>query len=89
MKFEWDEEKNQSNIIKHKVSFRLAVLVFRDEYRLEYYDYEHSTTEEDRYVTIGKVGEVLYVVYTEREDKTRIISARKATANERRMYYGN
>ncbi len=75
MKFEWDEDKNQINILKHKVSFNVAILVFRDEYRLEYYDYEHSTEDEDRYVTIGEV--------------TRIISARKATANERRMYYGN
>ena len=52
----------------------------------EMYDFEHSNAEE-RYIAIGKVGDVLFVVFTERGEKIRIISARKATAKERKMYY--
>ena len=53
------------------------------------YDFLHSTLEEDRNITIGKVDEVLFVVFTERGDNTRIISARKATPGEKEAYYGN
>ena len=86
MQFEWDEEKAALNLRKHGISFEDAALVFNDEYRIEYYDAAHST-DEDRYNTIGKVGEILFVVYTERRAFTRIISARIATPAERRMYY--
>lgn len=87
MKFEWDEEKNLSNQKKHHISFETAVFVFSDENHIELYDYENSTLEEDRYIAIGLVGDVLYVVFTEKKDATRIISARKATPQERRDYY--
>lgn len=50
------------------------------------YDFEHST-DEDRYIVIGKVKEILFVVYTERKDMIRIISARIAEPEERRLYY--
>ena len=50
------------------------------------YDFEHST-EEDRYTAIGCVGEVLFVVFTERKENIRLISARLATESERRLYY--
>ncbi len=86
--FEWDEEKNIINIEKHKISFETAALVFNDLDRQEFFDELHSD-EEDRYITIGKVGKVLFVVHTDRADATRIISARLATAKERRLYYGN
>ena len=86
MIFEWDEEKNASNIKKHGVDFRNAVRVFNDLDRIEFYDAGHSD-EEDRYNTIGMVDDILYVVYTERKNRTRIISARLATKPERRMYY--
>ncbi len=86
MQFEWDEEKAALNLQKHGISFEDAALVFNDEYRIEYYDAVHSA-DEDRYNTIGKVGEILFVVYTERKAFTRIISARIATPAERRMYY--
>ena len=56
-----------------------------DENRIEFYDSAHSLFE-DRYNTIGKVDEILFVVYTERKALTRIISARIATPAERRMY---
>ena len=88
MLFEWDENKNRLNKIKHKISFETAVNIFLDENIIELYDAEHSDFE-DRWQAIGKAGNVLFVVYTERGEKTRIISARKATAEERSWYYGN
>lgn len=87
MEFEWDENKNLINQKKHHVSFEVASYVFCDENHIEFYDYEHSTADEDRYVAIGLVQDVLYVVFTERKDAIRLISARKATAQERREYY--
>ena len=54
-----------------------------------FYDVKHSTAEEDRYITIGVVEEILTVVYTERTTALRIISARAATKKERMVYYGN
>ena len=86
LKFEWDEKKAAINLKKHKVAFEDAVYVFQDENRIEFFDAEHSD-DEDRYVAIGLVGTVLYVVFTERKDVTRIISARKANSVERRYYY--
>ena len=68
---------------------KTAAHVFKDKNRIEYYDIEHSAFE-DRYITIGEIDEVLIVilvVYTERSDVIRIISARKATKQERRAYY--
>lgn len=86
MKFEWDEEKNQINKVKHKISFETAALVFDDPQYIEMYDFEHSK-EEDRYIAIGRVGDILFVVFTERKDAVRLISARLATESERRLYY--
>ena len=87
--FEWDDEKEKSNIRKHGISFSTAAFVFNDPYRIEYYDESHSE-EEDRYATIGMVGNVLTVIYTIRGEHHRIISARIATNAERRRYeYGN
>ena len=85
VQFEWDEEKAALNLSKHGIDFRDAARVFYDINRIEWYDAAHSI-DEDRYNTIGKVRNVIFVVYTERRDRTRIISARKATPNERRMY---
>ena len=89
MQFEWDDEKEKINIVKHKLDFTTAAFVFDDEDRLEIYDENHSS-DEDRYLAIGAVGSmlvILTVVFTERGEKIRIISARKATAKERKMYY--
>ena len=83
--FEWDETKNDINRRKHKIDFEDAAKVFADEDRIERFDADHSS-EEDRWLTIGKVREILFVVYTERGDITRLITARKATAAERREY---
>lgn len=84
--FEWDENKNQLNKEKHGISFETASYVFRDAFYIEMYDFEHSI-DEDRYVAIGKVEDLLFVVFTERGETIRLISARIATPNERRMYY--
>ena len=62
---EWDDNKNQINIQKHGISFNTAALVFADEERVEYYDKLHSQ-DEDRYVVLGCVQGILYVVYTMR-----------------------
>ena len=86
MKFEWDESKNSINKVKHKISFETASLVFNDPNYIEMFDFEHSI-DEDRFIAIGKVGEVLFVVFTERKDAIRLISARLATSAERSLYY--
>ena len=86
--FEWDSEKARINKRKHKVSFETAANVFFDDNRIELRDEEHSD-DEDRWQVIGKVDDILFVVYTDREDRTRIISARKAKSKERRIYYDN
>ena len=88
LEFEWDEEKEKLNIKKHGISFSTAALVFDDEDRIEIYDAVHSL-EEDRYITIGSVGKILFVVYTNRDLSIRLISARLANERERRLYYGN
>ena len=85
---EWDDNKNAINIKKHNVNFETAAYIFNDVNRIEFYDSIHSETEE-RYYTIGMVGDVLFVVYTERGDAIRLISARYANEKERRAYYGN
>lgn len=89
MEFEWDEIKNEKNKRNHGISFETAAFVFNDVNRIEIYDALHSKINEDRYITIGKVRKNLYVVYTEREDKIRIISARLAEKREKEIYYVN
>ena len=84
---EWDENKNEINFHKHGIHFETAALVFADENRIEYYDDIHSTDEE-RYIVIGCVHNVIFVVYTMRNDVLRLISARMANSQERRIYYG-
>lgn len=86
LKFEWDEEKDQINRWKHGISFETAAYVFQDKHYIEMYDFEHSN-DEDRYIAIGMVGDLLFVVFTERGESIRLISARLATERERRLYY--
>ena len=91
LRFVWDEDKNRKNILKHGISFNIAAQVLDDDLRLEYPDPEHSQDEE-RYLTIGLVHDVLTVVYCERDNVSsgetdiRIISARLATRLERNAY---
>ena len=86
LNFEWDREKAKLNKIKHGISFKTATAVFDDPNRLDLPDDEHSFNEERRKV-IGMVDDILFVIYTERRDKIRLISARLAEENERRDYY--
>ena len=86
LKFEWDSDKAEINWQKHKVRFEIAARVFLDENNFEDYDELHSDFE-DRYKIIGKVDEILVVIYAEREDRNRIISARYATKREENDYY--
>ncbi len=88
MNFEWDDAKNDKNIKNHGISFDMAAQVFYDPQRVELYDAKHSI-KEDRYIVIGMVNKILYVVYTERKDCIRIISARLATTQEKEEYYGH
>ena len=84
---EWDVNKEKLNIQKHKLDFGTAAKVFFDSNRLEYYDAAHSV-DEDRYITIGMINNIIAVVYAETHKRIRIISARKATAEEKEKYYG-
>ena len=84
---DWDDEKAATNVKKHGIKFEDAARIFLDDRRLDYYDEKHSE-EEDRYITIGMVNAVLFVVYTERGATTRLISARRATKREKERYYG-
>ena len=85
-KFIWDAEKAKINKKKHKVVFELAARVFLDDYRFDVYDGFHSDDEE-RFKTIGRAGNILTVIYTERGDRNRIISARQASKGEEARYY--
>jgi uncharacterized DUF497 family protein len=89
VKFEWDNDKNKSNHGKHNVWFEEAQTVWADEYAIEFYDPDHSETE-DRFLRVGHSSKnrVLLVVFCERDedDTIRIISARKATKKEKGDY---
>jgi uncharacterized DUF497 family protein len=89
----WDEDKNTENKRKHKVSFETAALVFLDPLRIERRDdSEHNTSGEERRQTLGRVGKLYFVAYTERKaagrEETRIITARTAEKSERKSYHG-
>lgn len=85
-KFVWDSDKAEKNLKKHKILFELAARVFLDDYRYDDYDEFHSD-DEDRIKTVGRAGKILAVIYTERGDRNRIISARPATKREEAQYY--
>ena len=85
----WDENKNIKNKQKHNIGFEDAQYVFADIDRIERIDQSESNTSgETRWQTIGKVGELLFVVYTERGEETRMVTAREAKKHERRSYNG-
>ena len=85
--FEWDDEKYQINIKKHGIYFEDAARVFFDDNAVYYSDDEHSIDEE-HFKIVGMVENILAVIYTERGEKNRIISARPADKFERNDYYG-
>jgi len=87
---EWDDDKNEKNKHDHNgLGFEDAQFVFTDPERLERPDLSKGNTSgEERWQTLGMVGKVLFVVYTERGENKRIISARIAEKHERRSYNG-
>ncbi len=87
MNFEWDENKAARNLLKHRVSFEEAKIVFDDPLYVDFYDPDHSDDEE-RYLIVGESnrGRLLIVSYTERGDLIRLISARVATRAEPEAY---
>lgn len=87
MEFEWDAEKAASNLSKHGVSFPEAMTAFGDPLEVTILDPMHSQGE-SRFISVARseAGRVLVIVYTERDQRTRIISAREATPRERRQY---
>ena len=89
MEFEWDREKAKRNLRKHKVSFDEAMTIFYEPLSATFDDPDHSTDEE-RLITIGysSRSRLLVVSHTERGKTIRIISARHATAHERKQHEG-
>ena len=89
LEFDWDTNKNKENIKKHKISFEEAKEVFYDDNAILFDDPDHSDYEE-RFLIIGRINKLnIYVVshcYRENDGVIRIISARKATKNERETY---
>jgi len=85
--FEWYSEKERQNVEKHGIDLETVKKVFDDPFRIMQYDEAHSGLE-DRWQILGMVNGVLFVVYTERGEKIRIITAREATPEEKRLYYG-
>lgn len=89
MEFDWDSNKADRNLEKHRVRFTEAATVWLDENALEIWDPDHSEFE-DRWIRIGTshFARVLIVVYVEKIEgkRIRIISARKATRTEIRQY---
>ena len=87
LEFEWDPVKAELKLKEHGVSFDEATTIFRDTLSITISDPDHSDYE-DRFIDIGMSHrmQLLVVSYTERKDKIRIISARRATRAERKNY---
>jgi uncharacterized DUF497 family protein len=87
MEFEWDEDKAESNLSKHSVSFEEAMTVFDDPLYVDFYDPDHSY-DEHRYIIIGESQQrrLLMVSYAEAGDAIRLISSREVTPSERKAY---
>jgi len=88
LEFEWHDAKAEANLRAHGVSFELAKTVFKDPFAVEFLD-DREDYGENRLVIIGMAEGriVLFVAYTEREERIRIISARRATQHEQDEYF--
>ena len=86
MKFEWDEVKQQANLRKRRLDFADAETVFAGAtFTFEDDRFEYG---EDRYITLGLLrGTVVVIAHTERKEVIRVISMRKATKNEQKVYF--
>ena len=87
MQFELDLKKSEANVKKHGISFHEASTIFGDPVSITFNDPDHSIGEH-RLLTFGHstTNRLLVVIHTERHGKTRIISARRATRRERKIY---
>lgn len=87
MQFEWDPDKAAINVRKHAVSFEEAATVFLDVLSITGHDPDHSVGE-PRMITFGvsSAGQLLVVAHVERDNRIRIISARRASRRERKLY---
>ena len=87
MEFEFDPDKARTNLRKHGVSFAHAEQALRDEMAITIED--PDATGERRFVTLGMdaLGRILVVIHVQRGERTRVISARKASAGESKKYY--
>jgi len=84
--FEWDDLKAEANLAKHRISFEDAISIFSDPDLMMVATIREADREE-RYKALGRIGPRLFVVvYVERPGATRIISARRANAQEERQY---
>ena len=90
-RFEWDSEKDRINKEKHGLTFEEASEIFKDPNSIEFYDNKNSMIDEDRYIVLGDIGSAIIcvVVYVDRREKIRIVSARPAVSKEEIKYYGN
>jgi uncharacterized protein len=88
LEFSWDPARAAANLRNHGVSFQDASTVFRNPLATVLPDPTHTTAQEQRSLIVGHSmgGRLLLVVFTERDDRIRIISARDASARERREY---
>jgi uncharacterized DUF497 family protein len=84
---EWDRRKSAANLLKHGIRFSEAVTALSDDLAVTV---EDEDADERRFITVGAGvgGEILVVVYTWRDERVRLISARRATPKERRTYEG-
>jgi len=89
--FEWDEDKNILNKEDHGFYFEEILAVFNDQFFLEAYDRDNSTLDETRWKGIASFDRRIYfyISYTERDSRTRILSARLAVPPERKLYDEN
>ena len=87
LEFEWDDAKATENYARHGVSFDLATKVFNDPFAVERID-DRQDYGEEHYIISGLAdGEILFVAYTEREERIRLISARRAIRYEQDDYF--
>ncbi|MEH2274695.1 MAG: BrnT family toxin [Nostoc sp.] len=86
MEFEWDETKRLANLRKHGIDFVNVPMVFDGD--IVSVEDDRFSYQEQRFITLGLLqGRVIAIVHTERENRIRIISARKATKYEQRTYF--
>lgn len=90
MGFEWDESKSTDNYRKHRIRFEIATQAFDDDLAIPFADPEHSTVGEPRYALLGMCESgLVFISFTIRGEKYRIITARKASKRMHKMYAEN